>query len=219
MQAARTIRLGMWLIMGLQLLLATGAIAILMRMTPAIADVIDDSRGTLIACEDMLSALAASHDPQMHDRFHAAVIRASTVITTPEQQQALSTIATSAPSALAGDPSHRQRTVEAINDLSALSRRDMKRTSMDAQRLGRAGAWGVVFMALIAFTVSHVILLGLYRQTIEPIEEIRSVLAAHTHGDTLRRCTVSGRPTGVRSLFNDFNQILDRSTNADNKHQ
>ncbi len=216
MQAARTIRLGMWLVMGLQLLLAAGAIGILMRMTPALSEIMDHSSITLDSCQEMLAVLAAS-DPDEEaitgdERFQAALLRASAAATSTDERQALDAIAAGATGALAGDPQQRQQTITAITNLANASRHSMQQAGTGAQRLGRAGAWGVVFMALITFTVSQIILLGLYRLAVEPVEEIRRVLTAHSHGDTLRRCTTGGQPIAVRSLFNDLNHMLDRST-------
>ena len=60
MRLAQAIRVGSRCLVGLNLLMAVGTIAIFTRMAPAIAFIIEHNERTLKACEDMLAVMAVT---------------------------------------------------------------------------------------------------------------------------------------------------------------
>ena len=60
MRLAQAVRVGAWFLVGINLLMAVGTIAIFSRMAPAIAIIIERNDRTLEACEDMLAIMAVT---------------------------------------------------------------------------------------------------------------------------------------------------------------
>ena len=60
MRLAQAVRVGAWVLMGLNLLMAVGAIALFNRMAPAIAVIIERNERSIGACVDMLASLAGT---------------------------------------------------------------------------------------------------------------------------------------------------------------
>ena len=62
MRLTHAIRTGAWLLIGLNLLLAFGAIGLLTRMTPAIDQIIERNGHSIKACEDIITQFALVGD-------------------------------------------------------------------------------------------------------------------------------------------------------------
>jgi hypothetical protein len=130
MRLAHAVRVGSWVLVGLNLLMAVGAIAIFSRMAPAIAVIIDQNDRTLQACEDMLSILAhvgngSCFSAEEEQDFRKALTRAKDNITESEEPLVLKRIESHLQPLFAGDRSTRGQTIDTILHLGAINRNAM----------------------------------------------------------------------------------------------
>ncbi|MFO7913219.1 MAG: hypothetical protein R6V15_13755 [Desulfotignum sp.] len=214
MRLAQTVRLGAWILIGLNLLMAFGSIWVFVRMAPAIEVIIDQNERSLQACEKMLASLAVAdnHEAdimQLKASFAAALKNAQNNITEKKEPAALKAINQNYAGAFDGNFAAKTRTVDAILLLGEINRAAMVRADKKAQQLGTAGAWGVVFMASAVFLTGILFLRALKKNLVTPLEEIDAVLTAHQSGDTMRRCTGTRLPKDIRRIFNNVNAFLD----------
>jgi hypothetical protein len=215
MRLAHAIRLGAWLLVGLNLLMALGSIGIFTRMAPAITIIIDQNERSLQACEDMLALLALSNNSsedlttRLHN-FENAYERAKNNVTEAEEPVVLQSIEKIFPSALSGNLIARQAVVAAIVDLGKINREAMIKADARARQLGFAGAWGVVFMACSIFVAGMIFVRRVSHRVIKPLEEIHNVITAQRNGETLRRCTGVDLPHEIQKIFIGINEILDK---------
>lgn len=215
MRLAHAVRIGSWFLVGINLLMAIGTIGIFTRMAPAIAIIIERNDRSLKACEDMLALMAVtgSGTPFSADQvraFHTAFERADNNITEPMEPEILKRLESTLPSLFQGDAASRQTAVEATVQLGKINRDAMTVADQRAQQLGRAGAWGIVFMALSAFLVGVIYIRSLTRRVVVPLEEIHTVVIAHRNGDTMRRCTGADLSRDVAAVFSGINDLLDQ---------
>lgn len=219
MRLAHAVRVGSWVLVGLNLLMAVGAIAIFSRMAPAIAVIIDQNDRTLQACEDMLSILAhvgngSCFSAEEEQNFRKALTRAKDNITESEEPLVLKRIESHLQPLFAGDRSTRGQTIDTILHLGAINRNAMTVADRHAQHLGRTGAWGVAFMSMSAFLAGVVFIRNLTRRVVIPLEEIHTVIKAHRNGETMRRCTGVDLAQDMAAVFTGINEILDRDNSA-----
>jgi len=223
MRLRKSVLMGAWILLTLNVGLGFGAIALLTRMTPAIATILEQNEYSLEAGETMLAVLAAGESNEAEDhrlrRFLSALRRAEANITESEEQPVLARIRDNAKAALAGDPSARSGEVARILELATINRRAMSRADLAAQRLGTAGAWGVVFMAGLTFAAGLVFIRFLSARVLAPLEELRSVVIAAGRGDRFRRCASADATGDFRALFAGMNDLLDRVPGAEPKQE
>ncbi len=215
MKAAQSVRLGAWLLIGLNLMMALGSIWIFMRMAPAIEVIIERNERSLEACEEMLASLAmishdAHADPALKTAFSDALQGAQNNITEKEEPAALESIKADYSRAFLGNETARRKTVAAIVLLGKINREAMIAEDRRARQFGNAGAWGVVFMAVSVFFAGMQFKRTVSRNLAAPLEEIHLVISAHRNGDALRRCTGSQLPADVKLVYSGINELLDR---------
>lgn len=216
MNVGQNVRLGAWLLIGLNLLMALGCIWVFIRMAPAIEVIIIQNERSLQACEEMLSSLAlmnpnGSDTERLKGSFNDALDRAEKNVTEREEPLALESIRLNYAQAFAGDFEARTKTVTAIASLSRINREAMAVADKKARQLGNGGAWGVVFMASTVFLVGMLFMRSLKRNLIAPLAELGSVISALRRGNTLRRCTRMDMPSDIVQLFSEFNEFLDKN--------
>lgn len=214
MTIAQPVRIGLWLLIGLNLLMAFGAIGVFIRMSPAISVIIDQNGNSLEACEDMLTSLAlisggTEENMALEKTFVDALTRAQNNITETEEPDVLKLIAHNYSGAFAGQTDARKRTVTAIIRLGKINRDAMVKADHRAKQFGHAGAWGIVFMAAAVFFAGMVFKRSLSNHVIAPLEEIYEVISAHRRGDTMRRCSGSDLPRDIRIVFGVLDEFLD----------
>ena len=217
MRLARGLSLGAWLIVGINLLMAFGAIGIFMRMTPAIAEIISNNERSLQACEEMLTAIALTTSRNgniaVHRRnFKDALDRASKNVSEEEEPAAIKVISLNYEKIFAGDNNAVVVTTSAILELSRVNRNAMVSADRRAQQLGRGGAWGIVFMAMFSFITGIVFIQQMTKKLLLPLEEIKTVLLEHQAGENRRRCAGANLPTDIRGIFGIINRLLDRTS-------
>jgi hypothetical protein len=205
----RETRLGVGLLLGLQLLTASAAIALLGRTSPAIEAILRENVRSEEAVEAMLGALLAT-DAAAPERFDAALRDARANVTEAEEPALLDRIAKAADGALAGDPRARAEATAALMALGAVNRDAMRRADLDAQRLGQAGAWASALLGLIGFGAGLVVYRRLRARLERPIVEIDAALRAVRAGDTHRRCLPLEGPAETRRIATHLNQLFDQ---------
>ena len=215
MRLAHAVRIGSWVLLALNLIMAVGTIAIVSRMAPAIAQIIDRNERSLHACQDMLGVLALTSkgQPFASDnkaQFQQALDRAQANITEKHESETIKKIADHVPPLFAGNVEARSQVMDNIVELGTINRKAMTVADKKAQHLGHTGAWGVAFMAMIACLIGVIFIRGLLRRVIIPLEEIYTVIAAQRTGDTMRRCTGVDLPQDITAVFTGINEILDQ---------
>lgn len=214
MRLLSSVRLGAWILIGLNFLMALACVHVFTRMAPAIEIIIEQNEKSLKACEEMLSYLALSTTAgqdasEILELFRDALNRAQNNITEPEEPDLLKTISETHVAAMAGDPLSRRRAISAITGLASVNRQAMIQEDLNAQQVGKSGAWGVVFMAICMFLAGLLFYRSLVKKVITPIEELLSVVEAHEKGEFMRRCTGYDLPREVRLIFDGVNTLLD----------
>ncbi len=215
MKLVQSVKLGAWLLISLNLLMAFGSIWVFVRMAPAIDVIIVRNEDSLQACQDMLAALAA--DPSIEsgqggvvDVFRNALGRAENNVTEAEEPGIIREISASFEAAFSGDGGERSRCIGAIRELGTVNRNAMHRADQRAQQLGYAGAWGIVFMASTIFLIGIMFQRRLRTNLAEPIQEINAVVDAFCKGDLLRRCSLARPSNNIRRVLDNVNQLLDQ---------
>ncbi|MDR1726826.1 MAG: hypothetical protein LBT74_02670 [Acidobacteriota bacterium] len=219
MYIAKFIRVGAWLLVGLNLLMAFGVIGLFTRMSPAIAVIIERNERSLQASAGMLAILAEAGDApftdEMRGRFRQTLEDAGANTTESGEPETLARIRQTAPAALAGDAAAKKELIGEINRLYIINVKAMSDADRRAQHLGRAGAWGVVVMATLVFVAGLVFIRNFTRRIAAPLEELHDVVLAHGRGDLLRRCGGVGGEGVSRdfhAIFTGLNAILDERT-------
>lgn len=214
MKLARSLNFGAWLIVGINLLMAFGAIGIFNRMTPAIANILSNNERSLQACEEMLAALVFSQcksDAAQIQYFKEALDRAQNNITEANEPEVLALISKFYANAFAGDSQAVRQTTQAILRLGEINRKAMEAADNRATQLGKGGAWGIVFMAGTAFLAGLIFIRYLNRKLLDPLAEIKDVVNANLDGETKRRCAGADLPGDIRNIFGNLNSLLDRA--------
>lgn len=214
MKLAQPVKVGAWILIAMNLLMAFGSIWIFMRMAPAIEVIIAQNEVSLESCEKMLASLSRvttsdSHDGAAIAGFLKALAKAKNNITEQEEPPVLDTISRHYENAFKGDDFSLNRTIKAIEDLGEINRSAMRRADARAQQLGYAGAWGVVFMATVSFMVGIIFLRSMKKNLTEPMQEIDAVVTAFREGDRMRRCTMRNPSRSIRNIFGNINELLD----------
>jgi hypothetical protein len=214
MRLAQAVRVGAWLLVGLNLLMAFGTLGIFTRMSPAIAVILERNGFSLQAGDDMLILLAhtgtVAFTARQQEQFRAALDRAKANITETEEPVVLNRIEQRTAAIFRGDADARYETIDNIGQLGTINRDAMVKADHKAQQLGKAGAWGVVFMAVSAFLAGIIFIRNLTRRVVVPLEEIHTVMIAHRNGETMRRCTGVNLSQDIRAVFTGINEVLDQ---------
>jgi hypothetical protein len=216
MKLSQSVKMGALLFITLNLLMALGSIWVFTRMTPAIKVIIDRNVRSLQACEDMLSSLAMISEDEYGNKelkksFIESFTKARNNLTEEKEPAVLEKINRNFPKAFEGDFTARKSVVDAIVDLGEINRAAMIEADNRARQLGGAGAWGVVFMAVIVFIACMLFIRGVVRGLVKPFEEIHSVIVARRNGDTMRRCTDFNLPKDIKTVFSGLNEFLDKA--------
>lgn len=217
MQLRRDFLLNVGVLVACNILLAFVAIGLLTRMSPAFERILRDNVYSNEAATEMLALLAEpirdSTAKERQRRFESALQRAKSNITESEEVVVLARLEQQYGDALAGDASAVVVVVQALTHLTAINRRVMVSAEQEAQRLGTAGAWVAVFIAVFSFVISSLIIRRLERQVLNPLVELHDVLEAVHVGNRHRRCRVIEAPEEIRRVLSSINALLDRYLN------
>ena len=219
MKLSKSIRIGAWLIIALNLLMAVGSIGVFNRMTPSIEEIISENGRSLQACETMLNTLAQygqddEEDLALQQDFERALADAENNVTERGEPEALQEIRKNFEGAFTGNERQLRSTIAAIAGLRKLNWDATYRADQRAKQVGYAGAWGVAFMGIFVFFAGMIFKRRIVQHLIEPMEEVMSVFAGQNAGDTMRRCTGQSPSGDVRRLYATINGLLDRLTGS-----
>ncbi len=206
MRPSMEARVGVWLLLGVQLLTSLGGVVLLGRMSPAVEQILTENVYSTEAVEEMLEVLATTDDPA---QFERAFTRARGNITEAAEVPLLAEIEAGAPSALRGDADATAAVARALRALGAVNRDSMTRANANAERLGLAGAWAMALLGFLGFLVSLIVRRRIEARLLAPILEVDAVLEACRGGDEYRRCHASQDEAGNR-LMSNLNWLLDR---------
>ncbi len=193
---------------------AFGAIGLLMRMSPAVQDILAENVYSTEAAEDLMASLlqsAAGRKDGNRERFADALARAKANITEEGEIPAIEDLVRLGPDALAGDPGAMVGALAAAEKLARINREAMQLASDRALNLGMTGAWAAVSLALAGFMISILVVRRILRGVIEPVEELELVVDAHRHGDRFRRCQARTASREMRLVLDAVNELLDRA--------
>lgn len=209
MQITQSVRVGASILIMLNLLMSFACIWIFMRMAPVIDKINARNNRSLQACEEMLTALVEPSNQFSLQQFRNALDTAAGNITETGEPFALQQIRIHYEAAFRGDITARTATLTGIGRISEANRLAMGKAAEKARQLGYAGAWGVVFMAIILLFAGLIFKRRIVRNLARPFEEIDAVIDARHSGDRLRRCTGAGLPRDVERIYSGINEIID----------
>ncbi len=215
MEARREFLLGVIVLVGFQVLTSFGAIALLTRMSPAIERILAENVYTIEAAEEILAVVASEElrpdDAGNLQRFDKALQRLKSNVTEPGEEHYIEIIEHEGPQAVAGNAAAVISTVDALRELVAINHGAMRRAGAEAKRLGAAGAWAAVLLAVAGFSVSLIVARRLRQRILDPLAEIYEVLEASQQANRYRRCYTAGVPFQIRNLLESINSLLDRT--------
>jgi hypothetical protein len=213
-EAERELTLSIAALGALLVLTALVAINLLQRMTPALADVLEENVQSMDAAGDMLSSLAAARLPEpealaARRRFRAALDDAARNLSEPEEAALIDELRGSEASAFRGEPLALQRALRALEALGRVNRAAAQRANAEAKRLGTAGAWVVALLGVLGFGANLLLARRLARRLLLPLHELSRVLTAVENGDRLQRCATRGTFARHHELLARLNRLLD----------
>lgn len=218
MPTRQQFRLSLAVLVGFQLITAFGAIGLLSRMTPAIAEILDENEYTIEEAHRMLLVLARRpFEPDhaaLEQEFQQALVKAYDNITEPGESEVLEQLKQHSSQALTGDLLALRETVDGIRLLVAINREAMLRADHEARRLGTAGAWAAVILALAALGATVLVGRRLARQVVDPLTELYEVAEAARSGDSFRRCRQMEASPEIARLIATVNLLLDERAAA-----
>jgi PAS domain-containing protein len=219
MQLRREFLVGLGTLVTLNVLFAFGAIGLLLRMSPAIERILQENVYSIEATEEMLSLLVASSRQPSRDvtlqQFEQALQRARNNVTEAEETPVLQTIQQHYRAAIGGDEQAVATVVRALQRLIHINQSAMEATGKEAQRLGFAGAWVAVLVALVSFMISLIVVHKLEERVLNPFVELYRVLQSILAGNPYRRCREIDAPEEIKRVLSSVNLILDERLTGD----
>ena len=213
MEVRRDLFMAVGVVVAVNVVISFGAVGLLMRMTPVIGKIIEENVYSNQAVESMLAVLADSNTvgfaEERRSRFDQALELARRNITETEEIAVIDRIERGREKALSGDKAAGVALVRDLLALVDINRRAMGAVDREAQRLGSAGAWAAVAMAVFVFVISSMVIVRLRRRIVQPLEEVQNVLQAAHRGDRYRRCQLARGPIEIRRVLNGVNHLLD----------
>jgi nitrogen fixation/metabolism regulation signal transduction histidine kinase len=214
MPLRRNFLLSVAVLVACNVLLAFGAIGLLTRMSPAIERILLENVYSTEAAEDLLALLAlpapALSADDRQQRFEDTLQRLRENATEPQEVPVLERVVQRYGAALAGDERAVVAVVQALQHLATVNRQAMASADQEAQRLGIAGAWVAVCIAVLSFVISLMVIRRLERHVLNPLIELHDVLDAVREGNHHRRCRIIEAPEEIRSVLHAVNALLDR---------
>lgn len=214
MKLRRDLLISIGSLVALNLLVGLGTVALLSRMGPAIAHILQANATSVEDAERMLRILAMTGGQPATEvqrlQFVESLERVEGNLTESGEQPVVDRIRAEHAAALGGDIAATAAAVAALEDLVGVNRAAMRAEDRKAQRMVKAGAWSVVFIAVIGFGASLLVIRRLRRMLVEPLAELYATLEAAGKGDRFRRCTSGDAPHELKRIFQIVNQMLDQ---------
>lgn len=223
MELRREVLVSVGTLLLFSVLLALGSIGLLGRMGPAIGRILQENVPSMQAGQELLLVMAYSGgrpaSKNGRQRFADALARARATITLPEEAPIVAELEKLAPSALDGNDAARALVLSRATRLVSLNLAAMQRADARAQRLGAAGAWIAVFIALASCALAMLLLRRLNTRIVTPLEDLDAVLRAASGGDRFRRCRPFTGPRELGQTLQTINEILDERLLQDRRRR
>jgi hypothetical protein len=214
MRAASEIRWTVSALVIVQLLLTFGVIALIVRMTPGVDEVLAEDVSSLTAIDQMYSLLAGGEcgtdATALAAPFDQAYRLAQGSAHDAGEQELIEKIGKTWNLALACDREARAATIENLRALANLNRASIENAHRQGHELGVSGAWATAFLGVAAFGIGTFLMFRFVRRMATPLEEVEAVLSAVVRGDPYRRCRRIEAPAEYTQIAARLNQFLDR---------
>ena len=96
--------------------------------------------------------------------------------------------------------------------MADLNIKAMHESDLKAQRMSRAGAWGIVLVAALNFIAGLFFMHSLSHNLLTPLEDLGQTILDFKKGNSLRRCVVGERSGYLEKMMRDLNDVLDGNT-------
>ncbi|MGM9999456.1 MAG: hypothetical protein ACI38Q_08755 [Candidatus Bruticola sp.] len=214
MKVAKSIKISIWCFILFNLMVAYCCIWIFTRMLPSIEAVIQDNETSIHVSMAMMAMLTQHHHGlvsryQAVPKFERYLKEAEERVSEEGEIEYLKIIRTHYQNAFDGKKLEFNVVTDAIVKLENLNREAMHNSIVKAQHMGRTGAWGIVFMAVMNFIAGLMFMHNLNLKFIEPMEEIEQTISDFKKGNKMRRCTVFNRSMGMEKFMRNLNDLLD----------
>lgn len=213
MEIRRGFMISLLVLLGVNVVLAIGAMAMLLRMSPAVERILRENVRSLQAVEDMIGILARNGEGpiprEAQSAFDRALSRARRNVTERAEPALIDGIEATRPAMFSGDRDARELGLSFLEKLANVNLRAMKRADRQAQNLGSGGAWAIAFFSLFGLALSIFVLRRLETRLHDPLLHARDVLVAVQKGDRFRRCKTASMPSELRAMFEHVNRLLD----------
>lgn len=208
------IKVGIGLLLVIQVATTLSAVALLGRMRPAIRHVISENVESLKAVERMLDALVRLREPGLagaaREQLDAAYRKAERNVTVKGEREIIARIGALKDRLLGGEDAARGLLLDELSSLAEVNQRAMHEASRRAESLGLAGAWAAFLLGVLSILASVVVVRRLYRHLLSPLREILDTLEAARLGDPHRRCRTGEVPGELDRAAQEINLLLDR---------
>lgn len=213
MRSSRELRLAARGLLAIHVVTALGAIFLLLRTSSAVDQIQRENIYSIEAVEQMTLTLAKSPslDQAQQARFEGALKRAQENITEEAERPVLDKLQVQWDRLKRGEqPQPRAQIFEQLEALSKINHHSITVANDRAQRLGLAGAWVTVVLALLSFMASTLIVRRTGERLIGPLDEIYQTASAIRRGDRHRRCQQTRTNPEVDEVAQVLNDQLDQ---------
>ncbi len=214
MRAAGEIRAGVGSLVAVQIIVALATIGLLVRMAPAIAQILENDVSSTAAVEEMYASFALRDCglsiTEAESRFEIAQDQAHNSAGAPGEDALVDSLDPDWRKAMAGDCDARDKVAGTLDRISDLNRAQMALADHQARQLGAAGAWAAAILGLVTFATSAIIIRRFTQRVAIPLSEIEAVLISASQGDPYRRCRRIEGPAEYSIIAARLNQLLDR---------
>ncbi|OFZ56558.1 MAG: hypothetical protein A2428_10680 [Bdellovibrionales bacterium RIFOXYC1_FULL_54_43] len=216
MNLSRDIKVGLALLLGLNLMTAFSSISVLERMEPAIETVIKENVRSLEMVEEMFSALFLPAQPARDtaankQRFTAALKQARESATEEQEPVIIAAIESAAEQAFGGNAVAIKSVVENLQRLGEVNRNAMRRAEERANRLRLAGAWAMAMLGLMTFLSGLFVFSRFGKRIVYPVQELVGVATAWKEGNRQRRYHSPAASRELEEIGKVLNAVLDES--------
>ncbi len=218
MRIRSELRLGIGLLIGVQVTATVLAVRQLELLSPAVERVINDNISTLEAGEEILAALTRAESRTRAERPMLVVRALETArahLTLDGEAELVDIIDAHLDGALDGSPQDRARVVQAVRDLGDLNRRGVAEVDRDVQSRSIASAWVVLLFGVTAAALTLLLQRRWGDRFMLPILEMRDALADVESGNRFRRVTPLDGPDEAKELTAALNRLVDRAQRAE----
>lgn len=213
MTLRRDLLLAMGILVGISSVVSFGAIGLFARMSPAIEKILQENVVSIEASEEMLVVLAKVRAEPLtssdQEAFEKALGRARDNVTEESELPVILRIEGHWRNALEGNLRNLNLVVDEIRTLSAVNRQAMETSNRQARRLGEAGGWAAVLIALVALAIGVITIRKTDQRILRVFAELHEVLKADRRGDHLRRCQIPYTSNELREILLNVNGLLD----------